>query len=242
MRKRKRGFLLVLALILCLVGCAYEQDASPTAAYDGTWYFALNGAECSFTDGQIYRYDKNALDGQSLTGIYSAAGDHIDANVAYIGSLDQVRQLYIVQGENGDYLCDQADGSGTVYFYRNATAYLSTLDTPDASKAMDTPAASETLSPEETPAPASSEPGEVLTLEPLDPEPSGGVSPSGTRSQPAEPEPEPSPETRSGGMVWIPQSGSKYHSTPSCSGMKNPRQVSLSEAQSKGYTACKRCY
>lgn len=43
-------------------------------------------------------------------------------------------------------------------------------------------------------------------------------------------------------MVWIPQSGSKYHSNPSCSGMNNPTQVTLSEAQNMGYEPCKKCY
>lgn len=43
-------------------------------------------------------------------------------------------------------------------------------------------------------------------------------------------------------LVWIPQSGSKYHSKSSCSGMKDPTQVSLSEAVSQGYEPCKRCY
>ena len=43
-------------------------------------------------------------------------------------------------------------------------------------------------------------------------------------------------------MVWIPQSGSKYHSNPSCSGMNNPTQVTISEAQSMGYEPCKKCY
>ena len=43
-------------------------------------------------------------------------------------------------------------------------------------------------------------------------------------------------------MVWIPYSGSKYHRTSSCSGMKGPTQVTLSEAQQRGYTPCKKCY
>ena len=43
-------------------------------------------------------------------------------------------------------------------------------------------------------------------------------------------------------MVWIPQSGSKYHSNASCSGMKNPRQVAIDYAQSSGYEPCKKCY
>lgn len=45
-----------------------------------------------------------------------------------------------------------------------------------------------------------------------------------------------------GGTVYIPKTGKKYHSNPNCSNMKNPRQVSLSDAKSKGYTACKKCY
>ena len=43
-------------------------------------------------------------------------------------------------------------------------------------------------------------------------------------------------------MVWIPRSGSRYHSNPECSGMNNPQEVTLSEAESRGYTPCQKCY
>lgn len=43
-------------------------------------------------------------------------------------------------------------------------------------------------------------------------------------------------------MVWIPKSGSKYHSDPECSNMKDSAQVSLSQAESMGYTPCKKCW
>lgn len=43
-------------------------------------------------------------------------------------------------------------------------------------------------------------------------------------------------------QVWIPSSGSKYHSNPNCSNMNNPSKVSISDAKSRGYTACKKCY
>ena len=43
-------------------------------------------------------------------------------------------------------------------------------------------------------------------------------------------------------MVYIPKTGKKYHSNANCSNMKNPSQVSLSEAQSRVFTACKKCY
>lgn len=42
--------------------------------------------------------------------------------------------------------------------------------------------------------------------------------------------------------VWIPRSGKKYHSNPNCSKMKNPSEVSIDEAISRGYTPCKKCY
>lgn len=43
-------------------------------------------------------------------------------------------------------------------------------------------------------------------------------------------------------LVWIPKSGSKYHATSTCSGMKNPVQVTLSEARDGGYEPCKKCH
>ena len=44
-------------------------------------------------------------------------------------------------------------------------------------------------------------------------------------------------------MVWIPTNGgSKYHTHSGCSNMKNPEQVTKSEAESRGFTPCKRCH
>lgn len=43
-------------------------------------------------------------------------------------------------------------------------------------------------------------------------------------------------------MVWISSSGSKYHRKSTCSNMQNPTEISLKDAESRGYTPCKRCY
>ena len=42
--------------------------------------------------------------------------------------------------------------------------------------------------------------------------------------------------------VWIPQSGKKYHSSSTCSGMKNASKISKADAVARGYTPCKKCY
>lgn len=43
-------------------------------------------------------------------------------------------------------------------------------------------------------------------------------------------------------VVWVSgNGGKKYHSRSSCSGMKSPMEITLDEAISRGYTACKKC-
>ena len=41
--------------------------------------------------------------------------------------------------------------------------------------------------------------------------------------------------------VWISAKGKKYHSRSSCSNMSSPQEVTVSEAEKRGYTPCKKC-
>ena len=44
-------------------------------------------------------------------------------------------------------------------------------------------------------------------------------------------------------MVWIPTNGgTKYHANAECSDMTDPIEVTLTEAESRGFTFCKKCY
>lgn len=51
-----------------------------------------------------------------------------------------------------------------------------------------------------------------------------------------------SKQTSSSSYVWIPRTGSKYHSRSSCSNMKNPSKVKKSNAIARGYTPCSKCF
>lgn len=42
-------------------------------------------------------------------------------------------------------------------------------------------------------------------------------------------------------MVWCAGTGKKYHKKPSCSNMKNPFEITLTEAQERGLTPCSKC-
>lgn len=246
MSKRELSLLLALALVLfCLTGCSDSDCASaedPLAAYDGTWYLAKNGVACDFGDGKIYRDDKTSPEGQTLTGIYDWAEDHIDAHVTGTGGLKEPKALYLVSGQEGDVLCDSADGSGTTYFYRDALAVLYRLEAEEAAQAGSLPAQTPApLSDADDPAPSSSaDPSQAPEETPLAPEDLTVIEAAVASPTPA---PEPTAGTPAkGSAVWVSQSGSKYHKRSGCSGMKKPVQMDRSEAESKGYTPCKRCY
>lgn len=42
--------------------------------------------------------------------------------------------------------------------------------------------------------------------------------------------------------VWVTESGSRYHSNAFCSGMEVPIEMTKSEAETRGYTACEKCH
>lgn len=43
-------------------------------------------------------------------------------------------------------------------------------------------------------------------------------------------------------MVWVSKTGKKYHSSPNCSNMKNPTQIPLESAISRGLEPCSKCH
>ncbi len=70
-----------------------------------------------------------------------------------------------------------------------------------------------------------------------------GYAPCGSCKPYEIPKPEPAPEPmQTAAMVWIPKSGSKYHSRSGCSNMKNPSQVTKAQAEASGFTPCKKCW
>lgn len=68
-----------------------------------------------------------------------------------------------------------------------------------------------------------------------------GYDPCGNCKPYEKPAPKPTP-TPTETKVWVPSSGKKYHSYAGCSNMKNPSEITKSQAESRGYTACKKCW
>lgn len=49
------------------------------------------------------------------------------------------------------------------------------------------------------------------------------------------------PEAGQAAFVYLPKSGTRYHQTATCSGMKDAAEATLAEAIAQGYLPCKRC-
>ena len=79
-------------------------------------------------------------------------------------------------------------------------------------------------------------------------EPPTTTAPPTTTQPPTEPEPPVQTITDapnisySSDMVWIVDTGKKYHRKSTCSNMKNPYQLSKDETRARGRDACKKCY
>ncbi len=82
--------------------------------------------------------------------------------------------------------------------------------------------------------PEATEEGEPSNNEPSTPEESANA-PEATPETPIPAEP-------SADMVWIDDTGKKYHSKSSCSNMSDPYQITRQEAEAMGRGACKKCY
>ena len=103
-----------------------------------------------------------------------------------------------------------------------------------APTATPNPTATPTPEPAATPEPTATA---APTAEPT-------AAPTAAPTEAPTPEPTAAPTSAPEPTVYIAGSGSgtKYHSHSSCSGMTDPVEVTLSQAQAWGYTPCKRCY
>ena len=74
----------------------------------------------------------------------------------------------------------------------------------------------------------------------VDSNPTNPVQPADTKKESTAKQPA---TTNGDQLVWIPtKGGKKYHKKASCSNMIDPDQVTLDEAISRGFDACKKCY
>ncbi len=250
MRKRLIPILLLVIFVSCaFLGTRLGLGGEPAPLpHEGVWYFAGNAVECRVADGKIYQDDPGEAGGQSLRGVYTEKDGYLEAHLMGVGGVRDTHRLYVSQTDLGQVLSERPAGRGTIYFYRDPVEAMAALEeaAPASGGAVEpsAPAASDGVGGEDVASPAPAESAAPTSGESA--APSSGDTVSGGASEapsPAAPGPSSAPAApETGDGVWVSQSGSKYHRDPTCSGMKSPTQMSKAQAESQGYTPCKRCY
>lgn len=114
---------MILALILA-AACCLSGTAIAPEDFTGTWYSAADGSVYVFREGIIEceAHQIPASGDTIFSGAYSFSRDSIVIFAVGVDGLEETQELYLIRSRNGDRLCGNPDGTGTVYFYRNAAA------------------------------------------------------------------------------------------------------------------------
>ena len=119
-------------------------------------------------------------------------------------------------------------------------------------KPTNRPAATSTPKPTNKPVATSTpkptnKPAATSTPKPTS-QPTATSTPKPTNTPTPKPTSKPKPpvettkDTSDYGTCWITERGKRYHSTSTCSGMKDPIQTSIGNAKDLGYSACGKCW
>ena len=110
------GILIVVLLILAGLG----QTALDPEAFTGEWYSAEDQSVYLFQDGliQCSRHFVVQAEEGFLSGAYCFSRDSILLFAEGIPGLESEKELYLISGGDGSFLCDRKDGSGKIFFIR----------------------------------------------------------------------------------------------------------------------------
>ena len=117
--KRTAVFCIIITLII--LGVGLSRTAINPEAISGEWYAADDQSIFLFENGLIYS-PKNVLifsDTGAVSGAYAYCRDSVFLFTEGIDGLEKEKQLYLVQQGVSNFLCENKDGTGKIYFIRH---------------------------------------------------------------------------------------------------------------------------
>lgn len=110
--------LIVLAAAISILG----RTAVDPGNFTGEWYGAEDGRLYRFRDGIIDCPEESGSDGMAFCGAYAFGGDRILLFILDKEGESQLRELYSGGEPKGEFLCENADGTGRIVFSRSSLA------------------------------------------------------------------------------------------------------------------------
>lgn len=115
--KQATAFSIVLLLLIIVV---LSQTAIDPEDFTGQWYSSNDQSVYLFQDGLIY-CSKHVIplsDTDSISGSYTYCRNSIYLFANGIDGLETAKEVYLVQRDDGSFLCENQDGTGEIYFIR----------------------------------------------------------------------------------------------------------------------------
>ena len=108
------------AVVLLGIFCALNRTAMDPADFTGDWYSSYEQCIYHFQDGLIYcpKYPIMS-DGEAISGAYVFSGKSILLFAKGIQGLENEREVYLIETKEESLLCENADGTGQIYFVRD---------------------------------------------------------------------------------------------------------------------------
>ena len=117
----KRWLLLGIAIITVAIIAFLGQSAVDPEDFTGEWYSANGQHIYLFQNGiiQCEQHFAELPDGSTFSGAYSFSGKSVALFAMGVDGLEEVKELYLIEHKEESLLCDNSDGTGTIYFVRH---------------------------------------------------------------------------------------------------------------------------
>ena len=121
---KHRLIISVILIALICVCVVLNSSALDPSDFTGVWYGAEDGYLYIFEDGLIACTEHYIeLQGSDpFSGAYSIAKNKTAVFIIDDDGVGEIVELYLIRSIRGDYLCEAEDGTGKIWFYRNAEA------------------------------------------------------------------------------------------------------------------------
>lgn len=117
----KKWLLFGTAIITAAMIAFLGQPAVDPEDFTGEWYSVDGQNIYLFQDGiiQCKEHSVALADGSIISGAYTFSGKTAAVFAIGVDGLETVRELYLVEHKEETLLCENADGTGTIYFVRH---------------------------------------------------------------------------------------------------------------------------
>ena len=116
----KRAAAFCFLLLIVMIVATLCQSALNPEVFTGQWYASENQCAYLFQEGIVYcaRNPVMLSETEHISGAYTFCSGSVFLFAEGVPGLEKEKQLYLVRKDGGSFLCENPDGSGTIYFIR----------------------------------------------------------------------------------------------------------------------------